>query len=211
MSPCDGGKDWGIFSHRIFTDVTNVLTYVKHLEQCEALRRYWVSGLIQGSYGDTQGNIQLCTHDLSTQSCPTLWPQGLEPARLLWPRDSPGKNTGVGCHFLLQGIQGSNPGLPDPGIKPRSSALAGGFFTIWATKEAQWLSSIPLYVCTGLAKHSFGFFCTRYGKSWTNFRANPILHFFTHSSGDGHGGCFHVLAIVNGTAPFPSHISPGQA
>ena len=29
--------------------------------------------------------------------------------------DSPGKNTGVGCHALLQGIfptQGSNPGLP---------------------------------------------------------------------------------------------------
>ena len=29
--------------------------------------------------------------------------------------DSPGKNTGVGCHFLPQGIfptQGSNPGLP---------------------------------------------------------------------------------------------------
>ena len=33
----------------------------------------------------------------------------------LRPWDSPGKNTGVGCHFLLQGIfltQGSNPGLP---------------------------------------------------------------------------------------------------
>ena len=31
------------------------------------------------------------------------------------PWDSPGKNTGVGCHFLLQRIfptQGSNPGLP---------------------------------------------------------------------------------------------------
>ena len=30
--------------------------------------------------------------------------------------DSPGKNTGVGCHALLQGIfptQGSNPGLPN--------------------------------------------------------------------------------------------------
>ena len=29
---------------------------------------------------------------------------------------SPGKNTGVGCHVILQGIipaQGSNPGLPD--------------------------------------------------------------------------------------------------
>ena len=32
--------------------------------------------------------------------------------RLLCPRDSPGKNTRVGCHFLLQGVflsQGSNP------------------------------------------------------------------------------------------------------
>ena len=35
--------------------------------------------------------------------------------RPLWPWDSPGKNTGVGCHFLLQRIfltQGSNPRLP---------------------------------------------------------------------------------------------------
>ena len=40
----------------------------------------------------------------------SLW-----PTRLLWPWDSPGKNTRMGCHFLLQGIfptQGSNPGLP---------------------------------------------------------------------------------------------------
>ena len=39
---------------------------------------------------------------------------GLEPARLLCPWNSPGKNTGAGCHFLLQGIfptQGSNLGL----------------------------------------------------------------------------------------------------
>ena len=27
---------------------------------------------------------------------------GLQPTRLLCPWDSPGKNTGVGCHFLLQ-------------------------------------------------------------------------------------------------------------
>ena len=45
----------------------------------------------------------------------SLQPYGLEPIRLLRPWDFPGKNTGVGCHFLLQGIfltQGSNPGLP---------------------------------------------------------------------------------------------------
>ena len=38
------------------------------------------------------------------------------PARLLHPWDFPGKNTGVVCHFLCQGIfpaQGSNPGLPN--------------------------------------------------------------------------------------------------
>ena len=29
-------------------------------------------------------------------------PHRRQPTRLLCPRDSPGKNTGVGCHFLLQ-------------------------------------------------------------------------------------------------------------
>ena len=42
----------------------------------------------------------------------TLWT--VTPPRLLHPCDSPGKNIGVGCHFLLQDIfptQGLNPGL----------------------------------------------------------------------------------------------------
>ena len=34
----------------------------------------------------------------------SLRPHGLQPARLLCPWDSLGKNTGVGCRFLLQGI-----------------------------------------------------------------------------------------------------------
>ena len=34
----------------------------------------------------------------------SLWPRGLEPVWLLHPWDSPGKNTAVGCHALLQGI-----------------------------------------------------------------------------------------------------------
>ena len=44
----------------------------------------------------------------------SLRPHGLYPARLLCPWDSPGKNSGVGCHALLQGIspiQGLNPRL----------------------------------------------------------------------------------------------------
>ena len=38
-----------------------------------------------------------------TQSCPTLC-DPMEPTRLLCPWNFPGKNTGVVCHFLLQGI-----------------------------------------------------------------------------------------------------------
>ena len=33
--------------------------------------------------------------------CLTLCDHGLWPSRLLCPQDSPGKNTGVGCHSLL--------------------------------------------------------------------------------------------------------------
>ena len=46
-----------------------------------------------------------------TQSCPTLCDPMDVAAGLLCPWDSLGKNTGVGCHALLQGIfltQGSN-------------------------------------------------------------------------------------------------------
>ena len=48
------------------------------------------------------------------QLCLTLRSYGLYTARLLCPWDFPGKKTGVGCHFLLQGIfltQGLNLGL----------------------------------------------------------------------------------------------------
>ena len=34
------------------------------------------------------------------QSCPTLRPHRRQPTRLPHPWDSPGNNTGVGCHFL---------------------------------------------------------------------------------------------------------------
>ena len=64
------------------------------------------------------------------QPCPTLCdPTGLQPASSSVYGDSPGKNTGMGCHALLQGIfpaqeLNTPPGdLPNPGIEPRSPAL----------------------------------------------------------------------------------------
>ena len=60
-------------------------------------------------------------------------PMACSPPGSSVPGDSPGKNTGVGCHALLQGIfptQGSNPGLPH---------CRRILFTVWATREAQYI------------------------------------------------------------------------
>ena len=56
--------------------------------------------------------VCVCAGMLSHCSVSDLLPHGLQPARLLCPRESPGKNAGVGCHAPLQGIfptQGLNP------------------------------------------------------------------------------------------------------
>jgi len=46
-------------------------------------------------------SVIVLSHSLVSNS---LQPRGLSPTRLLCPWNSLGKNTGVGCHFLLQGI-----------------------------------------------------------------------------------------------------------
>ena len=46
-------------------------------------------------------NKSVCAH---AQLRLTLQPYELQPCMLLCPWDSPGQNTRVGCHFLLQGI-----------------------------------------------------------------------------------------------------------
>ena len=56
----------------------------------------------------------------------SLWPHELQPTKVRG--DSPGKNTGMGCHALLQGI------IPTQGLDP--PCISGGFFTNWATREA---------------------------------------------------------------------------
>ena len=57
-----------------------------------------------------QGNVWV-SHLVVSNS---LRPDELQPVRLLYPWDSPGKNTGVDCQSFLQMVfltQGSNPGL----------------------------------------------------------------------------------------------------
>ena len=76
---------------------------------------------------------------------------GLEPTRLLCQWNSPGKDTGVGCHFLFQGMfltQGWSPHHLPP-----SPALLGGFFTTWATWDA--LIYHIIYPCKHTYTHVF--------------------------------------------------------
>ena len=64
-------------------------------------------------------------------------PHGLQPTRLPRPWDFPGKNAGVSCRFLLQGI------FPIQGLKlgllhwPRTLNRVR-CFTVWATRELEW-------------------------------------------------------------------------
>ena len=66
----------------------------------------------------------------------SLQPHGLQPTRLLCPWDFPGKNTGVGCHCLLQcmkvksesEVAQSCPALSDPmGCSLPGSSVHGIF------------------------------------------------------------------------------------
>ena len=68
-----------------------------------------------------------CMHACSVASVVSnsLRPHGLHPARLLCPWDSPGKDTGVGCHALLQGS--SQP--RDRTCVSCVSCIAGRIFT----------------------------------------------------------------------------------
>ena len=65
--------------------------------------------------------VHACVHAKLLQLCLTLGPSGLQPARLLCPWDSPGKNTGVGCHAHSRGST-------QPRFRISVSCLAGRFF-----------------------------------------------------------------------------------
>ena len=79
---------------------------VNHAARC-SLRQNKVAGQTTGNNKD-----YVCeSHSVMSNSLQT---HGLEPARLLYPWNSPGKNTGVSCHSPLQQIfltQGLNLSL----------------------------------------------------------------------------------------------------
>ena len=106
---------------------------------CDTTRLFWFKAfLTQIIYLSTKAAIKgsepyepLAVLCLVTQSCLTLCgPMDCSLPGSSVHRDFPGMNTGVGCQALL------------PGIFPTQdwtqvSQIAGGFFTIWGTRETQ--------------------------------------------------------------------------
>ena len=85
------------------------------------------------------------------QSCPTLCNPRWQPTRLRRPWDSPGKNTGVGCHFLLQCMKVKSeievaqlcPTLRDPmDCSPPGSSVHG----IFQARVLEW-GAIAFSIC----------------------------------------------------------------
>ena len=118
----------------------------------------------------------------SLHSCPTLRPHRRQPTRLPGPWDSPGKTTGVGCHFLLQGMKvksdsevaQSCPTLSDPmDCSPPGSSV----HRIFQARVLEW-------VCHCLLRRTIEFLLKLSGS-----------HLFIYSSVAGHLGFVYVLAV----------------
>ena len=82
----------------------------------------------------------------------SVQPHRQQPTRLPRPRDSPGQNTGVGCHFLLQcrkvksesEVAQSCPTLRDPmDCSPPGSSIHG----IFQTRVLEWGAMLGGYNC----------------------------------------------------------------
>ena len=86
----------------------------------------WNSGAL-GYHLQTLGGVHEKWNKVESINCSavsnSLRPHRLWPAKLLCPWDCPGKNSGVGCHALLQGIF-----LPQGLNSSGSPELVDGFF-----------------------------------------------------------------------------------
>ena len=104
------------------------------LQHHSTTTRALTPGPVKGS-----GGARVCVCSVASLMSDSLRPCGLQPAKLLYPWDSPGKNF-IGVDY---------PGdLPNSGIETMSltsPALAGGFFTTSTTWEA--LAENRCFIC----------------------------------------------------------------
>ena len=86
----------------------------------------------------------LCCYVTSVMSNSTR-PQRRQPTRLPHPRDSPGKNTGVGCHLLLQCMIVKSesevaPSCPTPSNPMDCSPPGSSIHGIFQARVLEWFA-----------------------------------------------------------------------
>ena len=125
-----GVREWEITmsGYKILPFLIRQATVIRHHQGDDG--EWETQGDGQGRW-DTKGAMCCTVSSVVSNSLQPYWPQ---LTRLLCPWDSPGENTGVGYHALLQGV------FPNIGIEfmsLMSPALAGELFTTSTTWEAQ--------------------------------------------------------------------------
>ena len=106
-----------------------------------------------------KANVEAAAAAKWLQSCPTLCDptDSKQPTRLPRPWDSPGKNTGVGCHFLLQCMKVKSdsevtqlrPTLGDPmDCSLPSSSIHG----IFQARVLEWVAIVEADIFKGNKK-----------------------------------------------------------
>ena len=134
-----------------------------------------------------------------------MQPHRWQPTRIPHPWDSPGKNTGVGCHCLLQCMKGK--------VKVKLLSHVRLFATPWTTAyqapPAMGFSRREYWsgVLLPSSKMPLGPFILSQMARFQSFYGSIILHyihlyhiFFIHSVIHRHLGCDHNWAVINKAA-----------
>ena len=129
-----------------------------------------------------RGELPLSVHAKLLQSCPTLCTS--MDCRFLCPWESPGKNTGMGCHILLQG---AFPTLEWIYIS-YVSCTAGGPFTTSATHLGLPFSKLvytvknlflwSILLLSNLSLKMFGFISSEFYLKWTTAMVQSAGKYF---------------------------------
>ena len=107
------------------------------------IRNYTATGSLKGKLSFIVTFVCCCCCWVASVMSDPVQPHRRQPTRLLHPWDSPGKNTGVGCHFLLQcmkvksesEVAQSCPTLSDPMDCSLSGSSIHGIFQ---TRVLEW-------------------------------------------------------------------------
>ena len=132
----------------------------------------------------------------------SVWPQRLQPTRLPHPWDSPGKNTGVGCHVFLQcmkvksesEVTQSCPTLSDPMGRSLPGSSVHGIFQ---ARVLEW----GAIAFSNVSFYKYQIFILFYPSityifNYTNWYPKMFNHIIITSCKLLEWLCYHIVEIV---------------